>query len=358
MIQVKAPGKLYIAGEYAVTEPGYKSVLIALDRFVTATIEEADQYKGTIHSKALHHNPVTFSRDEDSIVISDSHAAKQLNYVVTAIEIFEQYAKSCDIAMKHFHLTIDSNLDDSNGHKYGLGSSAAVLVSVIKVLNEFYDMKLSNLYIYKLAVIANMKLQSLSSCGDIAVSVYSGWLAYSTFDHEWVKHQIEDTTVEEVLIKNWPGLHIEPLQAPENMEVLIGWTGSPASSPHFVSEVKRLKSDPSFYGDFLEDSHRCVEKLIHAFKTNNIKGVQKMVRQNRTIIQRMDKEATVDIETEKLKYLCDTAEKYHGASKTSGAGGGDCGITIINKDVDKEKIYDEWTKHGIKPLKFNIYHGQ
>ncbi|SUK30611.1 Phosphomevalonate kinase [Staphylococcus aureus] len=51
---------------------------------------------------------------------------------------------------------------------------------------------------------------------------------------------------EEVLIKNWPGLHIEPLQAPENMEVLIGWTGSPASSPHFVSEVKRLKSDPSF----------------------------------------------------------------------------------------------------------------
>ncbi len=60
-------------------------------------------------------------------------------------------------------------------------------MSVIKVLNEFYDMKLSNLYIYKLAVIANMKLQSLSSCGDIAVSVYSGWLAYSTFDHEWVK---------------------------------------------------------------------------------------------------------------------------------------------------------------------------
>ncbi len=80
-----------------------------------------------------------------------------------------------------------------------------------------------------------------------------------------------------------------------------------------------------------------------------------MVRQN-CIIQRMDKEATVDIETEKLKYLCDIAEKYHGASKTSGAGG-DGGITIINKDVDKEKIYDEWTKHGIKPLKFNIYHG-
>ncbi|MCY1570356.1 phosphomevalonate kinase [Staphylococcus pettenkoferi] len=358
MIETKAPGKLYIAGEYAVTEPGYKSILIAVDRFVTATIEDSEVAQGSIHSKALHHEPVNFKRNEDQIVVSDLHAAKQLKYVITAIEVFEQYARSKGMELKHFHLTIDSNLDDASGHKYGLGSSAAVLVSVVKALNEFYQLNLSNLFIYKLAVIANMKLQSLSSCGDIAVSVYTGWLAYSTFDHEWVKQQIEETSVNEVLKKNWPGLHIEPLQAPENMEILIGWTGSPASSPHLVSEVKRLKSDPSFYGRFLEQSHACVEKLIHAFKTNHLKGVQQMVRLNRTIIQQMDAEATVDIETPTLKTLCEVGEKHGGASKTSGAGGGDCGITIINNECDKQAIYDEWLQNGVKPLEFNIYHGQ
>ena len=45
--------------------------------------------------------------------------------------------------------------------------------------------------------------------------------------------------------------------------------------PHLVSEVKRLKSDPIFYGKFLDQSNTCVENLIYAFKTNNIKGVQK-----------------------------------------------------------------------------------
>lgn len=358
MIQVKAPGKLYIAGEYAVTEPGYKSVLIAVDRFVTATIEEADITQSSIHSKTLHHEPITFQRREDNIVLSDVNAAKQLKYVITAIEVFEQYVRSNNIKLKHFHLTIDSNLDDASGHKYGLGSSAAVLVSIVKALNEFYDMQLSNLYIYKLAVIANMKLQSLSSCGDIAVSVYTGWLAYSTFDHEWVMQQIEDTSVNEVLKKNWPGLHIEPLQAPENMEVLIGWTGCPASSHHLVSEVKRLKSDPTFYGKFLEQSHACVEKLIHAFKTNHIKGVQQMIRHNRSIIQQMDREATVDIETPHLKTLCDIAEAHGGAAKTSGAGGGDCGITIIRSDVNKNAIFDEWQRNDVQPLEFNIHHGQ
>lgn len=120
---------------------------------------------------------------------------------MTAIEVFEQYVRSCNMNLKHFHLTIDSNLADNSGQKYGLGSSAAVLVSVVKALNEFYGLELSNLYIYKLAVIANMKLQSLSSCGDIAVSVYSGWLAYSTFDHDWVKQQMEETSVNDVLKK-------------------------------------------------------------------------------------------------------------------------------------------------------------
>lgn len=83
-----------------------------------------------------------------------------------------------------------------------------------------------------------------------------------------------------------------------------------------------------------------------------------MIRTNREIIQSMDKEATIDIETAHLKVLCSVAEKYGGAAKTSGAGGGDCGITIINSDVNKKLIYQEWLENEVKPLEFNIYHGQ
>ena len=81
-----------------------------------------------------------------------------------------------------------------------------------------------------------------------------------------------------------------------------------------------------------------------------------MIRQNRMIIQQMDNEATVDIETENLKMLCDIGERY-GAPKHQ-VGGGDCGIAIIDNRIDKNRIYNEWSSHGIKPLKFKIYHGQ
>ena len=33
--------------------------------------------------------------------------------------------------------------------------------------------------------------------------------------------------------------------------------------------------------------------------------------------------------------LCDIGERYGAAAKTSGAGGGDCGIAIIDNRIDK-----------------------
>ncbi len=40
MIEFRAHGKLFVAGEYAVVEPGQPSVLIALDRAITAKVRE------------------------------------------------------------------------------------------------------------------------------------------------------------------------------------------------------------------------------------------------------------------------------------------------------------------------------
>ena len=38
---VSAPGKLYVAGEYAVVEPGHPAILVAVDRFLTVELEPA-----------------------------------------------------------------------------------------------------------------------------------------------------------------------------------------------------------------------------------------------------------------------------------------------------------------------------
>ena len=88
-----------------------------------------------------------------------------------------------------------------------------------------------------------------------------------------------------------------------------------------------------------------VEQLIHSFKTNYIQGVQEMIRQNRKIIQKLDSLATIDIETNTLRNYVILVRNL-GASKTSGAGGGDCGITIVENNINKQKN----TTNGQKKL--------
>ena len=355
MLHVKAPGKLYIAGEYAVTEPGHKAVIIAVDRFISASIDETTHSKGILHSRGVHDAPVMFDRHGDRIVLSSKYQETQLQYITTAIEVVEQYVVNCGGTVRHFQLELDSHLADETGRKYGLGSSAAVIVAVVKALNAFYDMQLSRLELYKLAVMANIKLQQLSSCGDIAASVYSGWIAYSTFDHEWLVAQMEMHDVAEVMHMAWPELYIESLDVPHQLDVLIGWTGSPASSDYLVREVKRIKSDEKRYNAFLESSQTCVEALIDCFKEEDIEGIKSNIHRNRRVLQMLDAATRVDIETPQLKTLIDIANTYGAAAKTSGAGGGDCGIALVDDDTSRTHIYNEWQANGIKPLPFHIY---
>lgn len=47
MIIAKVPGKLFIAGEYAVTEPGFPAILVAVDQFITVLLDKSSE-KGSI----------------------------------------------------------------------------------------------------------------------------------------------------------------------------------------------------------------------------------------------------------------------------------------------------------------------
>ena len=42
MVRVSVPGKLFLAGEYAIVEPAHSAVLVAVDRFLTVELTATD----------------------------------------------------------------------------------------------------------------------------------------------------------------------------------------------------------------------------------------------------------------------------------------------------------------------------
>ncbi|WP_422730457.1 hypothetical protein [Lentilactobacillus rapi] len=43
------------------------------------------------------------------------------------------------------------------------------------------------------------------------------------------------------------------------------------------------------------------------------------------------------------------------AAKSSGAGGGDCGIVVIDKQVNVDSMIERWKENGITRLALNVH---
>lgn len=350
MIKTKAPGKLYIAGEYAVLEPGNPAILVAVDRFIYASIKES-LYKGSITSYGK--NPVLWTREGDKLVLDKN---KDLLYVRAAINIVEEYAKELGKNLLFYNLKVDSELDAEEGKKYGLGSSAAVTVAVVEALCLLYKINISKEVLFKLSALAHLDMGNNGSCGDVAASVYGGWIVFSTFHNKWVLDQREKSSISELLNKSWKDLSIKALKPPEQLKLVVGWTRSPASTTNLVHKVKQGQLEkPELYKEFLMKSKDCVVSIVKAFHEENVEEIQNQIRINRQLLINLGTSLSVAIETPSLSNLCNIALEFNGACKSSGAGGGDCGIVIFKKADSVDGLIKRWEDNNISCLSLKVY---
>ncbi len=354
MITEKAPGKLYIAGEYAVLEQHCPAILVAVNQFVRVSITKSQNGTGLIHSKQYSQDSIHWVRQGSKMVIDNRD--NPFEYILSAISFTERYCLEQKIKMKVYDLHVNSDLDSADGKKYGLGSSAAVTVATVKAILRFYGVSFSNELVYKLSAISHYSVQGNGSAGDIAASVYGGWLAYQTFNKDWLKEELKRKSLSQVVNEAWPGLSIELLTPPAGMRLMIGWSQKPASTSRLVDETNANKKLlQKQYHTFLNNSRQCVLKMVQGFEENNIALIQRQIRINRQLLRHFAKINHIAIEIPRLSKLIAIAEKFGGAAKTSGAGNGDCGIVITDQRTDNSALEREWRKNGILPLNFHIH---
>lgn len=347
---VKVPGKLMIAGEYAVTEPNQASIVVAVDRYITANITTSKINQLTLPQLGLDH--VTW--DIKSGIVNFPSKDKRLRFIQNAFHVVYQYLHERDISIKPFHLAVSSELDDPSGKKYGLGSSAAIVVAVVTTMLKLHDSqkgKVNPDTIFKLAAIAHFKTQGNGSCADIAASTYGGWLNYTAFSADWLIEQVHNVNSIAALVESkWPMLHIESITPPTALHFVVGWTGESAATAPMVAHVQQFcNQNPEAYADFLTESSLAVNKIITGFHQNDSDMVLAGMKDNRFSLLKIAKLANVIIETPELERLANLADQF-GSGKSSGAGGGDCGIAFVKEESQVEKLKIEWDEVGIQSL--------
>lgn len=339
-----------VAGEFAVLEKGYPLIVMAVDRYVYTTITDHSTYTFTSENFGLY--DLTWRYDGERVIFDDY--SPRLKFVTSALTTVLTYLRERGIAFTPFSMSVRSELDDeTTGAKYGLGSSAAVVTSVVTaVLEKFLQYRPTRSLIFKLASIAHVRTQGSGSGADIAASTYGGVIHYKSFQANWLKYELRKTKdIVPIIRKKWRYLHISQIHFPENIQVCIGWTGKPASTKSLVSEIAKLKKDnETAYDQFLTNSRNAVHTILDSIKRNDMTLFFQGVEQNRHALALLGEMAHVPIETEKLAQLSEAAEQLQGAGKLSGAGGGDCGLAFLRPESNRELLYEQWVTHSIQPL--------
>ncbi|WP_156009937.1 phosphomevalonate kinase [Streptococcus ruminantium] len=352
--QVSVPGKLFLAGEYAVVEAGYPAIIAAVNQYLTVSVEEAMQ--GTIHSSQQPDVYLAWNRQDQKIHVQGDNPYQ---LITMAVQVTEAYLYTKGVACQGFYaLDIQSELDNqSSGTKYGLGSSGAVTVATVKAILVYYGYRPDKLLVYKLAALTQAKLGMKGSFGDLAASSFGGLVAYHSLDRSWLFKKMAELSVVDLVELDWKDLSICPIYLPKELDLVVGWTGSAASTDHLISQMEDQKNQTekeAIYSRFLVASKECVEQFIFACQTENQALVCQAITENRKLLREFSTSMGLVIETPKLSQLCNLAQAYGAVAKSSGAGGGDCGISLVNSQKQKAAIEEAWRQVGIFPLPLRI----
>lgn len=302
MIQTEAPGKLILLGEYAVLF-GAPALVTAVDRRARVSITPAPGF----HLDAL--GVQVSAKTSAGLVDRDPRFA-----LVAAV--LEEVLG--DSTLPAAAVTIDTSEFYRGDEKLGLGSSAAVAVSLAEALHRLLGETSTSRRRFAEAYRAHRRAQGGVGSGvDIAASAWGGVFAYRAPGDE-------SDEPESVQSLSWP----------RSLHWRVYWTGRSASTPTLVSAVNKLReSEPALARERLDRLTRAAYDGAGDFRSGNVPRFLENVRSFRQGLESLGEAAGIDIVSAPHRRLSSIASQTGAVYKPSGAGAGDIGVAFAAKPI-------------------------
>lgn len=324
MTIVKTCGKLYWAGEYAILEPGQLALIKAIPIYMTAEIKASNDYR-------LYSDMFSYSVD----LRPDSSYA----LIQETVALVEEYLTAQGVELQPFSLEIRGKME-REGKKFGLGSSGSVVVLVIKAMLAFYERLAKRELLFKLASAVLLKRGDNGSMGDVACIASEDLVLYQSFDRKKVADWLEKEDLQAVLARDW-GFSIRSVEPALKFDFLVGWTKEVAVSSHMVKQIK-----DNMNSSFLQASKETATSLVKALEVGQEDKIIELLNHASLLLEGLSS----DIYTPSLRQLKDASRDLKAVAKSSGAGGGDCGIALSFDQDSTTLLKKRWADLGIELL--------
>lgn len=293
-VTVSAPGKLMLLGEHAVVY-NRPCLVTAVDQRMRATVEILSSADFELEAPDV--NVTGYKKPLSELGVGD--IPKGAQFVEIAVKnMTEKYPLSSGI-----RVTTASEFSS----QFGFGSSSASTVCTVKAISVLLGLNLSKKEIFDIAFKTVLDIQKKGSGFDVAAAVFGGTLYFVT-----------------------GGRVIEPMPI-FTLPLIVGYSGVKADTVTLINKVKE-----SFAGREirLEEIYTGIKQLVeeakHALLKSDWQKFGDLMNQNQTYLNELG------VSIEKLDSMINaslTAGAY--GAKLSGAGGGDCMITVCAKEKEE-----------------------
>ncbi|WP_218666246.1 phosphomevalonate kinase [Streptococcus dysgalactiae] len=322
--RLQTGGKLYLTGEYAILEPGQLALIQFIPLMMTAEIGPSSHLQ--LASDMFDHK-------------ADMTSDASYGLIQATVKTFANYMGQSVEQLAPFSLSITGKLE-RDGKKFGIGSSGSVTLLTLKALSAYYQQPLSPELLFKLAAYTLLARGDNGSMGDIACIAYQTLVAYTSFDRQQVSQWLSDMPLRDLLAKDW-GYQIQVIEPALSCDFLVGWTKIPSISSQMIQQVK-AKISPSF----LTTSYQLSQETIAALQS----GHKEALKTSLTRVSQLLKTLDPAIYHPKLVTLVEACQGLDAVAKSSGSGGGDCGIALAFDSQAKETLITRWQAADIDLL--------
>jgi len=316
-IEVSAPGKVVVAGEYAVLD-GAPAICMAVNRRAHVSITTTDND---------HHSVLAPGYSE--AVGRFTTAGNQIEWQAGGEDfpLLEAVWNEAAPAVPEFlTIVLDSNdfVDAVTSTKLGIGSSAALTVALTAAFNAITE---DDINVLGVATDAHRRFQLGSGSGvDIACSFAGGIIEY---------HLGEEQT--------------RSLAWPDGLAFTLLWSGVAANTHQKLQQLARAEA-----GQARADLAIASVRVAASWSDGDPVEILQQLRDYTEALRKFDVDHRLGIFDAGHAELADAAASAGLVYKPCGAGGGDLGIVLGNNASDIATFVDTAEAHSFRQLDMTI----
>lgn len=300
--KASAPGSIMLFGEHAVLH-GEPAIAAAVNKYITVTLRPRQDQVIRIESDQ-------FSSYETTI--QAINVESPYRFILAAIHLF----------IAEMSTGFDLNIQSEFSPTLGLGSSAAVTVASLAVLNQWLNQPITQ---QQLALQARQIIraqQGHASGADVVASVYGGVIYYET----------EPFHVESLTLSHHIGL------------VYCGYKTKTAEVIKHVNELS-LKNTQA-YQHYYQQIGRCTRQVKQSLQESQSQQFFSLVEQHQQLQAALGtSDATLEEIISRLR-----ASETVGEVKISGSGLGDCVVAFGDIPTDFQQELKQFNRAKVIPI--------